>query len=242
MGRTHLLTTHRSRHAMQLPTHAYPATGSRANATPRWTVTTTPPQFPTNQNELHLLLHKYPIPSTRHHGDYTKALPSRSPDSSPPTLPLRSATTVVTPQPQPQFPRFTSGHLTQLQHFRSDKLLLLHHADHELQNLRIFCPASPHGTHPTISSHSHTSPLTNYTLFSLPPLLLTYTAHTLARGFKQNFNIPYGLAFLKYKKHWRKGRTVITYYKISRRSYALTATPGPAINPHLLATPTYTSP
>lgn len=75
-------------------------------------------------------------------------------------------------------PRFTSRNITQLREFLTDKLLL-HHADHELQNLRIFCPQHYfHGCLPTWNTPQLFNPLPHLTDDQLQPLLTkSFSAH-----------------------------------------------------------------
>ena len=104
-----------------------------------------------------------------------------------------------------------------LQEFLGDQVVL-HHADHELQQLRIFCPRqyfagalatwqspelfAPMPTFQSSNIHEH---LTH----TIPPSLRT----RYKWDFRKDFTIPYGIVHLKEKKQWRKGRTIISYFQ-----------------------------
>ena len=114
-------------------------------------------------------------------------------------------------------PRFTSRNVTQLQQFLTDKLVL-HHADHELQNLRLFCPQHYfHGCLTTWNTPQLFLPLPQFTDQQLHTLLTqSFPAHIRRAypwGFRKHFYTPHGVVFLKQKKSWRKGRTVISYFR-----------------------------
>ena len=81
-------------------------------------------------------------------------------------------------------PRFTSRNVTQLQQFLTDKLVL-HHADHELQNLRLFCP-----------QHYFHSCLTTWNtpqLFLPLPQFTDQQLHTLLTQCPHSTSIPMGI-------------------------------------------------
>lgn len=88
--------------------------------------------------------------------------------------------------------------------------VVLHYVDHELQQLRRFSVPSyiyrellRHGILRNFStSHEHFQA-------TVPPLLRT----RYKWGFRKTFTIPYGIVHLKEKKQWRKGRTIISYYR-----------------------------
>ena len=116
-----------------------------------------------------------------------------------------------------QQPQFTARLLRQLQEFLGDQVVL-HHADHQLQQLRIFCPRqyftgalatwqTPElfAPMPTLQS----SNIHDYLTQTIPPSLRT----RYKWGFRKDFTIPYGIVHLKKKKHWRKGRTIISYFQ-----------------------------
>lgn len=114
-------------------------------------------------------------------------------------------------------PRFTSRKVTQLQQFLTDKLVL-HQADHELQNLCIFCPQHYfHGCLTTWNTPQLFKPLPHLTQDHLHTLLAQSFSANLRRGypwgFRKNFYTPHGVVFLKQKKSWRKGRAVISYFR-----------------------------
>ena len=114
-------------------------------------------------------------------------------------------------------PRFTARLLRQPQKFLGDQVVL-HHADHELQQLRIFCPRqyfagalatwqSPElfSPMPTLQS----SNIHEHLIHTIPPSLRT----RYKWGFRKDFTIPYGIVHLKEKKQWSKGRTIISYFQ-----------------------------
>ena len=116
-----------------------------------------------------------------------------------------------------QQPRFTARLLRQLQEHLG-KHTLLHHADHELQQLRLFCPRQYFtGALNTWQSPELFEPLPYITAANIhdhlaatvPPILRT----RYKWGFRKDFNIPYGVVHLKEKKHWQKGRTIISYFQ-----------------------------
>ena len=101
-------------------------------------------------------------------------------------------------------PRFTSRNVTQLQQFLTDKLVL-HHADHELQNLRIFCPQ--HYFHGCLATWNTPQ------LFQPLPHLTQEQLHTLlAQSFPASIRRAYPWGFRK-QFHRRKGRAVISYFR-----------------------------
>ena len=116
-----------------------------------------------------------------------------------------------------QQPRFTARLLRQLQEHLG-KHTLLHHADHELQQLRLFCPRQYFtGALNTWQSPELFEPLPYITAANIhdhlaatvPPILRT----RYKWGFRKDFSIPYGVVHLKEKKHWQKGRTIISYFQ-----------------------------
>ena len=116
-----------------------------------------------------------------------------------------------------QQPRFTARLLRQLQEHLG-KHTLLHHADHELQQLRLFCPRQYFtGALNTWQSPELFEPLPYITAANIhdhlaatvPPIL----RNRYKWGFRKDFNIPYGVVHLKEKKHWQKGRTIISYFQ-----------------------------
>ena len=114
-------------------------------------------------------------------------------------------------------PRFTSRNVTQLQQFLTDKLVL-HHADHELQNLRLFCPQHYfHGCLTTWNTPQLFLPLPDLTAQQLHQFLTQSFPASIRKaypwGFRTKFYTPHGVVFLKQKKSWRKGRTVISYFR-----------------------------
>ena len=115
-----------------------------------------------------------------------------------------------------QQPRFTARLLRQLQELLGPHTVL-HHADHELQQLRLFCPRQYFtGALNTWQSPELFEPLPYLTAANIhdhlkatvPPILRT----RYKWGFRKEFNIPYGVVHLKEKKHWHKGRTIISYF------------------------------
>ena len=88
-------------------------------------------------------------------------------------------------------PRFTSRNITQLQQFLPDKLLL-HNADHELQNLRVLCPQHySHGCLTTWNTPQLVQPLPHLTHDHLQSLLTNFFSPHLRRaypwGFRKHF-------------------------------------------------------
>ena len=71
---------------------------------------------------------------------------------------------------------------------------------------------SPLGTH-----HNFFLPLPDLTAQQLHQLLTQSFPANIRRaypwGFRKQFHTPHGVVFLKQKKSWRKGRTVISYFK-----------------------------
>ena len=95
---------------------------------------------------------------------------------------------------------------------------MLHHADHELENLRIFCPQHYfHGCLTTWNTPQLFLPLPDLTDQQLhQQLTQSFPANirrAYPRGFRKHFYTPHGVVFLKQKKSWRKGRTVISYFR-----------------------------
>ena len=137
-----------------------------------------------------------------------------------------------------QQPRFTARLLRQLQEYLGQNTVL-HHADHELQQLRLFCPRQYFtGALNTWQSPELFEPLPYLTAANIhdhltatvPPILRT----RYKWGFCKDFNIPYGVVHLKQKKQWQKGRTIISYFHslsgnllriTSRRHYPSTPLP-----------------
>ena len=103
-------------------------------------------------------------------------------------------------------PRFTSRNVTQLQQFLTDKLVL-HHADQHYF----------HGCLTTWNTPQLFLPLPNLTEQQLhQQLTLSFPANIRRAhpwGFRKHFYTPHGVVFLKQKKSWRKGRTVISYFR-----------------------------
>ena len=113
--------------------------------------------------------------------------------------------------------RFTARSLKQLQEFLGDNVVL-HHADHELQHLRIFCPRVYfRGCLATWQSPELFQPLPDDTDETIPHIIQHSFPANLRKkykwGFLTNFNMPYGVVHLKAKKQWKKGRAIISYYK-----------------------------
>ena len=115
-----------------------------------------------------------------------------------------------------QQPRFTARLIRQLQEYLGDKVVL-HHADHELQQLRIFCPRqyftgalntwqAPELFEPL--PHLHSSNIHDYLSATIPATLRS----RYKWGFRKDFTVPYGVVHIKEKKHWQKGRTIISYF------------------------------
>ena len=116
-------------------------------------------------------------------------------------------------------PRFTSRNVTQLQQFLTDKLVL-HHADHELQNLRLSCPQHYfHGclttwNTPQLFLPTTSPPYSSTTSHHAHPIFPHQHSTSLSMGLPQAFlYTPHGVVFLKQKKSWRKGRTVISHFR-----------------------------
>ena len=114
-------------------------------------------------------------------------------------------------------PRFTARLLRRLQEFLGDQVVL-HHADHELQQLRIFCPRQYFtGALATWQAPELFEPMPTLHLSNIHEYLLNTVPSSLRTrykwGFCKDFTIPYGIVHLKEKKHWRKGRTIISYFQ-----------------------------
>ena len=108
-------------------------------------------------------------------------------------------------------PRFTARSITQLQHFLGNQVVL-HHADHELQHLLIFCPRI-----------YFRSCLATWQYLNFSHLYTTNKPfHTT------KFNLFYGIVHLKAKKHWHKGRAIISHSKSHL---------APSSEPHLQQSP-----
>ena len=93
-----------------------------------------------------------------------------------------------------------------------------HHADHELQQLRLFCPRQYFtGALNTWQSPELFEPLPHITAANIHDYLQATIPPTLRTrykwGFRKTFTIPYGVVHLKEKKHWHKGRTIISYFQ-----------------------------
>ena len=112
--------------------------------------------------------------------------------------------------------RFTARSIKQLQEFLGDTVVL-HHADHELQHLRIFCPQIYfRGCLATWQSPEHFQPLpddTDQTISNIIQQAYRTLAQKYKWGFITKFNMPYGVVHLKAKKQWKKGHTIISYFK-----------------------------
>ena len=108
-------------------------------------------------------------------------------------------------------PRFTSRNITQLQQFLTDKFLL-HHANHKLQPQHYF-----YGCLTTWNTPQLFKPLPHLTHDQLQSLLTTsFSTHLRTAypwGFRKHFHTPHGVVFPKQKKSWKKGRTVISYFR-----------------------------
>ena len=94
-------------------------------------------------------------------------------------------------------PRFTSRNVTQLQQFLTDKLVL-HHADHELQNLRLFCPQHYfHGCLTTWNTPQLFLPLPDLTAQQLHQFLTQSFPASIRKaypwGFRAKFYTPHGV-------------------------------------------------
>ena len=155
-------------------------------------------------------------------------------------------------------PRFTSRNVTQLQQFLTDKLVL-HHADHELQNLRLFCPQRYfHGcltTWNTPQLFSTTSPTyRSTTSHHAHPIVPHQHSTSLSMGLPQAFLHTSGSRLPKTKEVLEKRSNSHQLFPIHRRytpashfqstrHYALTSptsTSGPTFHPQTMATPTHT--
>ena len=113
--------------------------------------------------------------------------------------------------------RFTARSIKQLQEFLGDKVVL-HHADHELQHLRLFCPKIYfRGCLATWQSPELFQPLPDDTDQTISNIIQqAFPAHLRKKykwGFNPKFNMPYGVVHLKAKKQWRKGRPIVSYFK-----------------------------
>ena len=95
-----------------------------------------------------------------------------------------------------QHPRFTARLLRQLQEHLGDNVVL-HHADHELQQ--------------HFSNHYHTSHQPTSTTTSPPPFQRASALDT--NGASARLHHPvYGIVHLKAKKQWQKGRAIVSYF------------------------------
>ena len=95
---------------------------------------------------------------------------------------------------------------------------MLHHADHELQQLRAFCPRQYFtGALNTWQAPELFEPLPHLTASHIHDHLSATIPPTLrARykwGFRKDFTIPYGVVHLKAKKQWQKGRAIISCFQ-----------------------------
>ena len=158
--------------------------------------------FPTKHRyfeSVHKSLHKW----LRHHGLPTTL--SQHSRSSPFNASIITSTynTKIDSQPDPSNSFKNS----------CDKVVL-HHADHELQHLRIFCPHIYfRGCLATWHSPELFQPLddTDQTISAI--IQHTFPPHLRQKykwGFNTKFKMPYGVVHLKAKKLWRKGRTIIS--------------------------------
>ena len=113
--------------------------------------------------------------------------------------------------------RFTAHSVKQLQQFLGDKVVL-HHADHELQHLRIFCPRIYfRGCLATWQSPELFRPLPHDAEDTIRHVTQqTFPDHFRQKykwGFRAKFTIPYGVVHLKAKKQRTKGRTAFSYFQ-----------------------------
>ena len=107
-----------------------------------------------------------------------------------------------------QQPRFTARLIRQLQEYPRDQVVL-RHADHELQLLRIFCPQQYFlGALNTWRAPELFQPMPHLTPLNIAEhLQATVPTGLRARytwGFRKDFTIPYGIVHLKEKKQWQK--------------------------------------
>ena len=157
-------------------------------------------------------------------------------------------------------PRFTSRNVTQLQQFLTDKLVL-HHDDHELQNLRLFCPQHYfHGCLTTWNTPQLFLPLPQLTAQQLHDTLTQSFPTSIRRaypwGFRKHFYTPHGVVFLKEILEKRSTSHQLQLFPIHRwhtlashlqsiRHHALTSstsTSRPTFHPQPMATPPHPLP
>ena len=102
----------------------------------------------------------------------------------------------------------------QLKRIITDQFII-HHADHETARSRIFCPhlylkaARTTWGDPTLFTPLPDTPSEANT--NLIHTIPTWLAQKYKWGINTHSTLPQGFVFLKQKKHWAKGRTIISY-------------------------------
>ena len=112
-------------------------------------------------------------------------------------------------------PRFSFHTIKHLQHWIHHSAIL-HHADHEQAKLTIFCPCLYfRGAWNTWNDKALFQPL-HITTEEAEQRIIRSMPHQLQKKYKWGINkkssLPYGFVFLKRKKQFLKGRTLISYY------------------------------
>ena len=111
-------------------------------------------------------------------------------------------------------PRFSCQKIKHLQQWLP-KEAILHHADHEQAKLTVFCPRLYfHGAWNTWDDPERRLPMTyeqaqhriNDSMPSAIQKKYKWAIHPKSA-------LPYGFVFLKRKKHFKKGRTLISYFQ-----------------------------
>ena len=113
-----------------------------------------------------------------------------------------------------QVPRLTVDHISQLKAILGEQVVI-HHADHQNQNARIFCPqlyfqgCNNTWNDPQLFSKLEMS--SEEALTRVQKLATRWIQDKYKWGIKWGARLPQGFIFLKGKKQYKKGRTIISY-------------------------------
>ena len=102
-----------------------------------------------------------------------------------------------------------------LQWLHSD--VVIHHADHEQFRITLFCPQLYFQGAWNTWSDPELFESTTLTASEAQTMIMQQFGkrliHKYSWGFRLKSNLPYGFVFLKRKKQWAKGRTLISYFR-----------------------------
>ena len=113
-----------------------------------------------------------------------------------------------------EFPRLTIDHVTKLKEFLG-KDVVIHHADHQNQNARVFCPQlyfrGCKNTWTDLQLFNQLDITPQQAMEQVQRLAAPWIQKRYKWGINWGASLPQGFIFLKAKKQYKKGRTIISY-------------------------------